>query len=575
MGGLPSDQQLGAPTHRVDVPMRDGVTLDTCIWRPDTAGRVPAIFLRTPYARSVTAVNEPPLLRYLAAGYAVVMQQVRGLGRSGGRFAFNAPHDRTDGHDSVEWIAAQPWCSGAVGMDGHSYAGMTQLTTAASRPPSLRCIAPAVPSTDFFQEPPYVGGAFSRMHTLVWGEALQFADMLDAADGQFRMHGFLTDPALLQSWLSRPVRDAAHGVLHGDLLQHYHDVLDHPTFDDWWAARQLGPRDFAALDLPTLVVSGNFDPSVGALTLWRGLERHAAQPGSRHLLIGPWDHNGAYNGGVAGHGPYALSDDGFDLVAARIRFFDRHLKGEGDGLADSARVSLFITGANRWHECDSYPPRAVSRRTLFLGSGGHANSTRGDGRLLAEPAGSAALDRFVDDPDLPLVGPLTMLKGPEHMLDLGELARMHDVLAYSTGPLLAPMILLGEAEAELVTSADVPDADLCLYLAEQRADGRIIQLAFGQLRLRYRQGFDREVPLTPGRPEPVRIPLTHVGHEVPAGHGLVLLIAGGNFPLLDPNPHGAGPVAAQGRNQKALQAIYHGGMASSRLHLPLLERAYA
>ena len=109
MSGLPPDQQLGPPTHRVDVPMRDGATLDTCIWLPETEGPVPAIFLRTPYARSVSAVNDAPLLRYLAAGYAVVMQQVRGVGRSGGRFAFNAPHDRTDGYDSVEWIARVMW----------------------------------------------------------------------------------------------------------------------------------------------------------------------------------------------------------------------------------------------------------------------------------------------------------------------------------------------------------------------------------------------------------------------------------------------------------------------------------
>lgn len=571
MGGLPSDQQLGAPTHRVDLPMRDGVTLDTCLWLPQVDGPVPAIVLRTPYARSVTAINEAPLRRYLQAGYAVVLQQIRGIGRSGGHFAFNAPHDRHDGYDSVEWIAAQPWCTGAVGMDGHSYAGMTQLTAAAERPPSLRCIVPAVPSTDFFQEPPYIGGVFSRMHTLVWGEALQFADMLDADGGQFRMNGFLSDPALLQSWLSRPVRAAAQGVLTRDLLQHYQDVLDHPVFDDWWRARTLGPADFAALDLPVLLVSGNFDPGVGALTLWRGLEAHAGNASQRHLLIGPWDHNGAYNGGLPAHGPIRPGDGAdMDLVAYRMRFFDHHLKQQGQGIADSPRVSLFITGADQWVEADSYPPPAVQQRTLFLASRGHANSARGDGRLVADAPADAGADRFIDDPDLPLVSPLTMLKGPDRMLDLAELERMHDVLVYATDPLAAPLTLLGEARAELVTSADAPDSDLCLTLAERRADGRTIQLAFGQLRLRYREGFDRELPLPPGEPVRVTIPLTHIGHMIPAGHQLVLLIAGGNFPLLDPNPHGTGPIADQSSNRRAVQAIHHGGAHASRLHVPVL-----
>lgn len=569
--GLP---ELPAPDIQEGVAMRDGARLDTCIWRPAGPSAAPAILIRTPYSRSVTRANEPPLLRYLDAGYAVVMQQVRGLGASEGRFAFNAPHDRDDGFDAVEWVAAQPWCTGAVGLDGHSYAAMTQLTAAVARPPHLRCIAPAVPSVDFFQEPPYIGGVFSRMHTLAWGKALQFSSMLEDDSGAFAMHSFLADPSLLDRWTRRPVRTAAEGELTGDRLQHYHDVLDHPTFDDWWRARTLQPGDYARLGVPTLLVSGNFDPSVGALTLWRGLEAFAPAPEHRTLLIGPWDHNGAYNGGSAARGPYRFDPaDEVDLVALRIMFFDRHLKGEGKGPPLSSRVQLFVTGENRWHHFDSFPPPGVRPVKLYLASAGQANSSRGDGELRPDAPGGPP-DHFVDDPAWPLLSPLAALRGPDFMLDLRELERCHDVLVYQTSALDQSITLIGEAQLDVWTAADAADADIVAYLVEVRPDGATTLLGFGQLRLRYREGFDREMPLAPGEPVKASFKISYVAHRIGMGHRLRLLLCGGNFPLLDPNPHGWGPIADQAGQRPARQTILHDADHTSVLTLPLLETGH-
>ena len=564
--------RLPPPSLRVAVAMRDGVTLDTCIWLPAEPARAPAILIRTPYSRTLNVGLEPTLLRYLAAGYAVVVQQIRGIGSSGGQFTFNSPLDRSDGYDTVEWIAAQPWCSGAVGMDGHSYAGMTQLTAAAARPPHLRCIVPAVPSVDFFREPPYLGGAFSRMHTLLWGRALQFTELLDESGGAFNLNGFLTQPELLARWTSRPLVHAADGELAGDTLQHYRDALAHPTFDAWWEARSLMPADFAAMDLPVLVATGNFDPSTGPLALWRGLESHAAQPQNRQLLIGPWDHNQCYVGGGAGRGVYRFGDIASrDVVALRIAFFDHHLKQEGPGSGLADRVTVFITGANQWRGFDCFPPPEVATHELFLQSGGHANSSRGDGTLVTSvPAALQPPDCFVDDPDWPFVGGMTQAKGPAFAMDLRERECNHDTLVYGTGPLAQEMTLLGEPEVELFTTADVPDADLCVWLAEHRPDGSTTFLAMGHQRLRYHAGFDAERPITPGEMVRVRFALTYVGHRVAAGHELRLLVSGSNFPLLDPNPHSAGPVAEASAMQCAVQTVFHDATRPSRLLVPVL-----
>jgi uncharacterized protein len=556
----------------VGVAMRDGVTLDTCIWLPADAGQVPALLVRTPYSRTVNAGNEAPMRRYLEAGYAVVMQQIRGIGASGGHFTFNSPLDRDDGYDTVEWIAAQPWCSGAVGMDGHSYAGMTQLTTACSRPPHLRCIAPAVPSVDFFREPPYLGGAFSRMHTLVWGRSLQFEQLLDESGGGFDLNGFLAQPELLARWTSRPLIDAAEGELSGDTLQHYRDALAHATFDAWWQQRSLMPADYAALNLPTLVVTGNFDPSTGPLALWRGLEAYASDASGRQLLIGPWDHNQCYVGGGTQRGVYTFGEVALrDVVALRIAFFDRHLKEQGSGTGLADRVTVFITGANEWRGFDQFPPAQVALKSLYLTGGGHANSSRGDGALVAwPPTQNQAPDDFVDDPDWPFPGAMTHAKGPAFAMDLRERARDHDTLVYSTGPLAEALTLLGEPELELFTTADVPDADVCVWLGEFRPDGSTTFLAMGQLRLRYHAGFDAERPITPGEVVCIRFPLTYIGHRIAAGHELRLLVSGSNFPLVDPNPHTAGRVADATTMKLAKQTVFHNPEQPSRLILPTL-----
>lgn len=571
-GAAHSIELMPQPDHRLRLAMRDGVRLDTQVWLPERAARagVPAILVRTPYKESVLGFKRLGVLRYVQAGYALVIQMIRGIGDSEGAFSFNAPHERHDGYDTVEWVAAQPWCSGAVGMDGSSYLAMTAILAAVARPPHLRCIVPAVPSLDFFREPPYPGGMFCRQHTMRWAFLLQIESMAELTGGFMGILPLLGDPSGLQRMLSRPALDAADGLLKGDFLAHYRDVLAHPSFDDWWQARTASEKELAGIDIPTLVVSGNFDLCVGPLTLWRGIEARKVGADQRQLLIGPWDHGQCYSGGGTSLGPYELGEDAvLDLGAMRIAFFDRHLKRQGPGPALHGRASVFITGANVWRGFDAFPPREVSSLSLYLSSQGRANSARGDGRLLHDaPTGPQPADNFVDDPGLPHIS--TMLEATGRPYDLRERERDHETLVYDSGPLTEPLTVLGEGAVELFTSADVPDADLVLLLGEHRADGSTIQLAAGQLRLRYREGFDAERVLAPGEPVRVQIPLTYVGHQVPAGSCLRLFVSGSNFPFADPNPHSGEPVASAVTMRRALQTVLHDAAHPSRLILPVL-----
>lgn len=567
-GQAPQIARMPAPDIRTLLPMRDGVRLDTFVWLP--ADRpAPTILLRTPYQEHVMGWRRLGILRYVEAGYAVVCQMIRGVGTSEGVYSFNNHFDRHDGFDTIGWIADQPWSDGNVGMDGSSYVGMTQLTAGAMRPPALKCLACHVPSADFFREIPYHGGGFSRQHTLNWTNLISIESLTELTGGFMGPMPVLAQPDWFRRITLRPAMDAADDLLKGDKLQHYRDVLSHPTYDDWWRERTIQAEDYRNIDIPVLVVTGNFDMSIGALTVWRGLEANAANPENRRLLIGPWDHGQAYAGGGAQFGPYALPEHSRpDLPALRLAFFDQHLRGRGQGPMPEARVRVYILGADVWRSFDSFPPREGFDVILHLSSGGRAQTARGDGRLTDEPPVQAEpADEMFSDPQRPFVPGVTSANLAQP-LDVTELSRHGETLVYLTDPLSEPLTILGEPLAELTVSADAPDADVALWLAEINPEGEATRLATGFLRLRYREGWDKEVLLEPGRPVQARIPLTYVGRQVPAGWRIALMVGPHAFPLVETNTHTGEPVAEATGIRTARQWVHHGETTPSKLVLP-------
>jgi uncharacterized protein len=571
-GVAPKIERMPRPTIRRMVDMRDGARLDTWVWLPaDQPGPFPAILIRTPYQEHVLGWARLGTRRYTDAGYAVVFQLIRGIGASEGRYTFFNPANRTDGYDTVEWIAAQPWCDGAVGMDGSSYAGITQIMAATTQPPHLRCIIPAVVSAHPFLHVPRYGGAFARQHTLGWTQIISVDSLTELTPGLWGAAALLSSPDSWKRLLSRPALDAAEGVLDGDRLQHYRDVLLHTNMDEYNTALTLDAADYARVTVPALLVTGLFDSTMGTQYAWRMLEEHAPVEAERRLLIGPWDHGQAYVGGGRRFGPFDFGDAAdFDLPGARLAFFDRHLKGVGEGPPLPGRVSVFVAGANRWLAAERYPVPAVDAQAAYLHSDGLAN-LRGRGTLdFAVPEGDEPADSFQSDPDLPFV-PVAANLDPKLVLDLRETERLEDVLTYTSAPLEAPLTLVGEFAVELHLTADAPDGDIVCWLAEVPPDGkRTTMISHGLLRLRYRQGFDAERLLTPGEPVRVQVPMHHAAHRLEPGSRLRLLIGGGLFPLIDPNPNTGEPIATAVETRVAVQTIFHDAARPSLIRLPVL-----
>ena len=152
-------------TRGLLVPMRDGVHLCVDIYTPQGAGAHPAILTHTPYDNNG---QRETAIWFARRGYVVVAADARGRYDSGGEWdPFGALH-RVDGYDLVEWVAAQPWCTGKVGMIGGSYLGWTQWWAASMAPPHLAAIAPKVSPPDPFENLPYQHGVLLGGWMLDW-----------------------------------------------------------------------------------------------------------------------------------------------------------------------------------------------------------------------------------------------------------------------------------------------------------------------------------------------------------------------------------------------------------------------
>ncbi len=537
--------------------MRDGVVLRADAYLPDGAGAVPAVLSRTPYDRSFgltpPASLDPELA--VAAGLALVCQDVRGQHGSGGEF-HPLVTEAHDGRDTVDWIADQPWCDGRVVLAGRSYAAATQWLAAGERPPALRAIAPVVVGSDPYHGWVYQGGAFQLGFNLFWAHMMGSRKRAKLADDY--LHLPLTDPPVLASSRSQ--------AFYREWLEHDHD-------DAYWQAIAASAR-YGRVEVASLNVGGWYDVFLtGTLENFTRIRREGATPAAREgarLVIGPWAHGSTY-----GAFPDSLfkefgDEAGIDLAALQLAFFARHLGGGAGGGGDPP-VRLFVMGENRWRDEDDWP---------LARARGQAWHLRGDGGLTPEPpAGDEPPDGYRYDPadPTPTLGGPTSLPGGFMKTNAGPVDQRPaearpDVLVYSSAPLSAPVEVTGPLSAELHAATDAPDTDWVVRLSDVHPDGTSRILAEGVLRARFRDGFAAERPVTPGEPCAYAIDLGATCNVFGAGHRIRVSVTSSSFPRFDRNPntgHRLGTDTADDL-RVAQQTIFHDAGRPSHVRLPVV-----
>lgn len=555
------------------IPLRDGVRLNATLYRPrGLSGALPCLFALTPY----TAQGEHQEASYFAAhGYVALAVDSRGRGESEGEF-FPYAREAADGHDIVEWLAQQSWCNGKVGMWGGSYLGMSQWATAGSRAPHLATIVPAVPSYAGVDYPAMVNNIpyLYRISwlTLVTGRALQIQPFIDKElwSGVFREH--VTN--------HRPFAELDRSAGNASLI--FREHVAHPHPDAYWDAQNPGAADLAALDMPILSITGQYDVAQsGTLAFYRRhLENAAPAARARHfLVIGPWTHSlDSSRGEVAGL-PVGKASD-IDLKALHGEWYDWTLKQGPRPQFLQNRFAYYVTGTDVWRYADSLEAATRGTRSLYLVSqAGRASDVFHSGRLQIEPPGAAAPpDSYVYDP---LDTSAIDLQGaviPEPLIDKRELTSQSEALLstgralfYHGAPYTQDTEVSGFFRLDAWIAIDQPDTDFFAKVYEIRPDGSSVFLTGTVMRARYRESLREPKRVTPGKPLEYRFDFPFVARRVAKGSRLRLVFAPVNSIHLQRNYNSGGVVAQESaRDARTVTVqLLHDAQHRSVLHVPL------
>lgn len=541
------------PVFETGIPTRDGIELSADVYLPTKQELpAPAVVTITPYDKSGSLVAPEGRL-YQDRGYAFVAVDVRGRGKSEGEWrAF--VNDGRDGHDIIEWVAAQPWCTGKVGTTGLSYMGWTQWATAAERPPHLTCMISTSAAGRWQQEIPYTDGCFQ----LYFGWWLYMVRRRIS-----EWHGVTqTD---WDDVLSRLPLEAIGDFINPTGLT-WRDMMDHDTLDDFWQALRFDDR-YQTIDVPCLHVTGWYDLEdlLGAFHHYEGMMAASPARERQRLIVGPWSHvnsrfpHSAY-GGVE-FGP----DAALEMDAIHLAWCDYWLKGEQNAVMQSPPALLFETGSNRWRDATTWP-LAGGEWSLYLGWNG------ADGTLNAEPAEEQDPDRsYRYDPLDPCPTQIDVTRYPieDVPIDMTEVEHRSDVITYTSSPLGQSITVSGWPHLEFWASSDRTDTEWHVKLTDVDPSGRSIKVCQGCLRASYRDSLAEPSPLTPGEPDHFRVELWPVHHTFLPGHSIRVSITSSDFPWFARSLNQFGPIKDQSEPLVANNTIHHGGDFASRIILPV------
>ncbi len=489
--------------------MRDGTRLAARVWLPDDAESdpVPAVLEAVPYRLNdgTVAGDHQQMTWFAGHGYAGVRVDLRGSGESGGILTDEyTPQEQADCVEVIAWLAAQPWCSGSVGMMGYSWSGFNALQVAALRPPALKAIASCFASDDrFADDVHYRGGLVEPMDMVHWSTC---------------MHAWQArppDPEVIGDswramWLQR--------LEQPPWIEHW---LAHQRRDEYWQNGSVRGR-YDQIECAVMCVAGWTDGyNDAALRLMAGLDV------PRRALIGPWGHNDPVHGNP---GPAV------GILSEFVRWWDRWLKGIDNGIDAEPMVVAWMQDSvppsanlaerpGRWVAEPRWPPPAAAPITLALGDG-----------VLGETAPTGVTRDVGSVQTVGLDGGAWCADGKSADLPVDQSVDDARSLTFTSAPLDDPLEILGFPTVRLSVSANRPVALISARLCEVRADGGSLMVTRAQLNLCHRDSHEHPALLEPGTAYPVSLTLDSIAHRFEAGSRLRLAISPCYWPLAWPSP---------------------------------------
>ena len=577
----------------VRVPMRDGVRLSTDLYHPDGAsGSLPVILIRTPYDKGAFRAGflGDVVRMFVGQGYVVAVQDKRGRFESEGIYSLAVKED-VDGYDTVEWLAGQSWSNGKVGTYGCSDLGDAQVWMAPARPPSLAAMIPQAsgsvlgPADNIYRYfGTYNGGAFHLAAAAGWmvgnGSKVFFQPPSHVSDEEFSRiaHHFSPGPVnapavdLNSIMQSLPLVDMMKKA--NRPYTDWESIVTYDLADPWWDQFPYY-KGHEQIDVPSLFINSWHDFGVNE-TLWEfNYFRENAVSGTardnQFVVISPTPHCASERiRAPTKVGERDLGDARYDFWTLYVRWYDRWLKGEHNGVTDMPRVQYYLMGKNEWRAADEWPITDTRFTKYYLTSGGRANSLNGDGVLSTEPPRAEAIDRFTYDPASPVPSMSGSYGMTEGFYDQRPVEERDDVLVYTTPPLADGFELTGPITATLYVSSDARDTDFTAKLVDVQPDGTAYFLQEGILRARYREGFHRKVFMKQGEVHELTISLDATSNYFPAGHRIRLEVSSSNFPRFDRNLNTGGSHYDEVEWVVAHNAVHHSAQYPSHVVLPIV-----
>ena len=598
-------ESLAIIERKVMVPMRDGKRMAADIYRPkDASKKYPIIFVRTPYnfnywdVRGGAPRDLTTELQAIKHGYAYVEMNERGHFFSEGSYDILGP-PLTDGTDAITWMSSQSWSNGKVGTIGCSSTAEWQLGVAAQGNPAFAAMIPQGFGAGVGRVGPYYeqgnwyrGGAVQMLFiTWLYGEQNQVRPMFPPNTSEEDMMRASKSFDLAQQL---PPVDWAKALTHlpeMDILKAVdapHGIFaDHMEVSTGGAMIKRTPNDPAwyrgglwhddhPINVPGFWFMSWYDVSIGPNLAAYNYVRKTAKPEiakQQYAIIAPVGHCGykrATEDTVVGE--RSMGDARLDYDALTYGWFDFFLKGENNHVLETMpRVRYFTMGSNKWQTSDTWPPEGAQPMTLYLASGGKANSLYGDGALTAgEPAADNA-DGFVYDPmnPVPSYGGNVCCTGnaiTAGAFDQRKMEARADILVYTSEPLKEGTEVSGPIDVTLYVSSDAKDTDFTVKVLDVYPDGTAYNLDETIQRLRYRDGYDKPpVWMEPGKVYKVALQPMTTSNFFPAGHRIRIEVSSSNFPRFDRNLNTGGKNFDESVGVVAHNAVHHSKLYPSEV----------
>ena len=551
--------------YDVKVPMRDGVNLSADIYFPRGGqGPFPVILTRTPYDNMTEESLEAGRF-YPQHGYVLVAQDVRGRNDSDGDF-YPYLNDFNDGHDTVEWIGAQPWCDGNVGMVGASYVGYVQWQAASMGSSYLKAIVPRVIGANMYETGWYQGGAFHLGTAAMWAMRYDARTRQDIFDYNWE-----------QLFRKLPLAELDREA--GKDVHFFRDWIAHPDYDDYWRAQSIEER-YPNIKVPVLQIGGWYDVLVrGTFHHFTEMRKHGGSALAREnqrAVVGPWIHSACSTtfAGELDFGAVSM----LDLREVELRWFDHWLKGRDNGAEKDAPLRIFVMGANEWRDENEWPLARTQFTPYYFHSGGGANSLEGDGSLSTTPPAGEPTDGFVYNPAFPVPtrGGNTCCNPelvPWGVYDQRPIEYRNDVLVYTSEPLEEDLEVTGPISVTLYASTDGRDTDFTAKLVDVHPDGYAVNLCDNIMRARYHESREYQTLLEPGRVYEFTIDLWMTSNVFLKGHRIRVDVSSSNFPRFDRNPNTGNPFGQDTELRTAQQTILHDEAHPSHVLLPVIPKS--